>query len=969
MQQSVTPGHTGGSRLNRRLALATSLGLVAATLVAVAAPASAHQPPQPGPANTLPSAVPAKTTPSVDNGETDSIAQNGNVMIVGGTFTSVAGQTRNHVAAFNRTTGALTSFAPDVNGNVQSVLPGPTATTVYIGGAFTQVNGQPAQFVAELDLTTGNLVSGFKPPAFNFGYINDMVVRGNRLYLAGTFSKVGGKAHGGLASLNATTGALDPFMNIQLTGHHNDSGSGAQGWIGPWDFDVTPNGATMVAIGDFKYADGLLRDQVVMIDLTGSSAAIAPWATSRYSPYCFNWAFDAYVRGVSFSPDGSYFVVNATGGGNKNTLCDATSRFETNPSDSNAQPTWVDETGGDTVWALEVTSTAVYIGGHNRWNNNPNGADHALPGAVPRPGLAALDPVSGRPFAWNPGRNPLGAAVYAVLATDDGIWIGSDTLWIGNYKYKRPRLAFFPYAGGYTPASTSTTSLPATAWLGSSANSLSSVNFDGTTASSSSANSQGIDFGNWHGAFMVGNQVFYGYSDGFLYSRTFDGTTFGPAVKIDPYDDPAWDNVDSHDGTTFQGAVPTLYSKMTTVTGMLFSGGRMYYTLSGDQNLYSKWFTPDAGILDERTFTSVSSVNFKTADGMFVSGGFLYYASTDGFLRKVAFSNGVVSGVPVIVSGPGLPGNVNWSNRAMFLAATPKQNQAPTAAFDATCTGLYCSFDAGSSNDPDGSIANYSWTFGDGGTSSGASSTAGHTYASANTYSATLTVTDNQGATSSVTHSVTVSVPTSNIGFVGAAAAPGGNVKSKSVTIPPSAVVGNTALLFFTSNTADTWSGPTGVTGWDTVGSYANGSLTTTVYSKALAASDPSSQVTFTTGAVHHAALDVAVYSGVNSTNPVGPVTQAQDTSSASHTTPAAQSGAGDWAISFWADRSTATRTYTLPAGVVGRASSDDSGTLTDQAVVADSGAPVAGPTGSLTATTDAATSRSIAWTLILNTQ
>jgi hypothetical protein len=176
-------------------------------------------------------------------------------------------------------------------------------------------------------------------------------------------------------------------------------------------------------------------------------------------------------------------------------------------------------------------------------------------------------------------------------------------------------------------------------------------------------------------------------------------------------------------------------------------------------------------------------------------------------------------------------------------------------------------------------------------------------------------------------------------------------------------------LLFFTSNTVDTWTGPTGVTGWTSVGSYPNGSLTTTVYSKSLTASDPGANVTFTTSAVHHAALDVAVYSGVSQSNPVGPVTQAQDTSSASHTTPTAQSGAGDWVVSFWADRSTATRTYTLPAGVVSRASSTDSGSLTDQAVVADSGAPVAGPAGNLTATTDAATNKSIAWTLILNSQ
>ena len=176
----------------------------------------------------------------------------------------------------------------------------------------------------------------------------DASVTASSEIVRGTFSTVAGKPHAGLASLNPTTGALDPFINVQFAGHHNDSGTGAQGWVGPWDIDVTPNGATMVVIGNFKTANGLLRDQAAMLDLTGSSAQVAPWATSRYSTYCYNWAFDSYVRGVSFSPDGSYFVINATGGGN-GTLCDTTARFATNLTDTNAQPTWVDWTGGDTV--------------------------------------------------------------------------------------------------------------------------------------------------------------------------------------------------------------------------------------------------------------------------------------------------------------------------------------------------------------------------------------------------------------------------------------------------------------------------------------------------------------------------------------------------------------------------------------------------------------------------------------------
>ena len=59
--------------------------------------------------------------------------------------------------------------------------------------------------------------------------------------------------------------------------------------------------------------------------------------------------------------------------------------------------------------------------------------------------------------------------------------------------------------------------------------------------------------------------------------------------------------------------------------------------------------------------------------------------------------------------------------------------------------GTAVSFSSAGSSDPDGSIAGYSWNFGDGGTSTDANP--GHTYAAAGTYSVSLTVTDNLGAT------------------------------------------------------------------------------------------------------------------------------------------------------------------------------------------------------------------------------
>lgn len=78
-------------------------------------------------------------------------------------------------------------------------------------------------------------------------------------------------------------------------------------------------------------------------------------------------------------------------------------------------------------------------------------------------------------------------------------------------------------------------------------------------------------------------------------------------------------------------------------------------------------------------------------------------------------------------------------------------NDAPVAAFSASCDGLTCSFDAGASSDDD-AIASYSWNFGDGSSGNGVTTT--RNYAAAGAYSVTLTVMDNGGLTDSTTATV-----------------------------------------------------------------------------------------------------------------------------------------------------------------------------------------------------------------------
>jgi PKD repeat protein len=84
-------------------------------------------------------------------------------------------------------------------------------------------------------------------------------------------------------------------------------------------------------------------------------------------------------------------------------------------------------------------------------------------------------------------------------------------------------------------------------------------------------------------------------------------------------------------------------------------------------------------------------------------------------------------------------------------------NAKPVAAFTSSVNNLVVSFNGSGSSDSDGTVASYSWNFGDGQNGTGASPN--HTYAAAGTFDVVLTVTDNDGATDSVTHSVTAVAP------------------------------------------------------------------------------------------------------------------------------------------------------------------------------------------------------------------
>ena len=79
-------------------------------------------------------------------------------------------------------------------------------------------------------------------------------------------------------------------------------------------------------------------------------------------------------------------------------------------------------------------------------------------------------------------------------------------------------------------------------------------------------------------------------------------------------------------------------------------------------------------------------------------------------------------------------------NSPFWVTIAP--DQAPAAAFSASVASSTASFDASASSDSDGTVASYTWDFGDGQTQTTSSPTVSHVYANPGSYTASLRVTD-----------------------------------------------------------------------------------------------------------------------------------------------------------------------------------------------------------------------------------
>ncbi|GAA1604320.1 PKD domain containing protein [Actinoplanes couchii] len=419
--------------MHRRLLAVAAVAAVAVPALAVApAAADVHHP-------TVVSTDPVDWTPHVLDGTVWSLALVGDTVVVGGAFTKVADSSRRttyarkNIFAFGLSDGRIRTFAPEVDGAVYSLAPGPDHS-VYIGGAFKHVNGNEQRGLARMSLLDGGRYPTFAATV-NWGDVRTLVTRGSKVYAGGTFSAISGVPRVGLARMDAYTGAVDQAFDAKLAGPGLKRTRVEH-------FDVSPDGRKLIAVGAFLKSGGADRTQIALFDTGGPGAVLSNWWTDAFKPTCMK-GFDTYLRQVKFSPDGNYVVVAATGrASSAQKLCDAAARFETRGT-GEQNPTWVQRTGGDSLYAVAITGPAVYLGGHQRWFDNPYGTDGngPGPGAVSRPGIGAVNPNTGKALEWNPTRSR-GVGVRTFLATAGGLLVGSDTDQLGREYHGR--IGMFP---------------------------------------------------------------------------------------------------------------------------------------------------------------------------------------------------------------------------------------------------------------------------------------------------------------------------------------------------------------------------------------------------------------------------------------------------------------------------------------------------------------------------------------------
>jgi hypothetical protein len=432
------------------------------------------------------SPVPASDTPhlktTADNPpqQIRQLVQCGGTMYAVGSFSEIVKgsttYTRENIFSFSAAAPyTVTSWAPDVVGStgdtadysdaINSItFSNGNCADAYIGGEFTSVNGTAVKNIAEISTTTGNVVSAF---GSNASAAVDTLLGVDGHILAGGYYKSinGSSADPYMTSLSPVTGKDDGFVHLSISGQYNSSGA-----TRVYNQQLSHGGTLDLVEGDFTSVGGLQREQIFMLNLSGSAAAVTGWTSPQWdgsesqaeSQYqCVpNEAF--YLQAAAWSPDDSTIYIATTGyhangaptGQTPRTgLCDAAAAFPA--TQTSVQSNWINYTGCDSLYAAAADASTAYFAGHERFSMNPDDCDALGPNAYNAPGMEGLQPGTGKLYVNSAGSagyysRARGLGADDMLRTSAGLWIASDNLDGSEMCGGTSNLSgicFLPYAG------------------------------------------------------------------------------------------------------------------------------------------------------------------------------------------------------------------------------------------------------------------------------------------------------------------------------------------------------------------------------------------------------------------------------------------------------------------------------------------------------------------------------------------
>lgn len=595
-------------------------------------------------------------TPGAIDGRVEAIAIEGDTVFVGGTFTQIQmaldGEIFNqpYLFAYSKSTGAiLEDFDPILNKPVRALQTTGDGAGIFAGGDFTTLNGETnRKGLVKLD-KYGDRVQGFSARPNKRVYTMDR--SGNTLYIGGNFDRIGQVPVEYLAAIDAQSGALLPTVNMDFDGVISTTRTRGSASVDV--LKVTSDNQLMVVVGNFLSINGVSRSRLALLEL-GDQTSVSNWNTDVFDIQCPARKFPQYINGIDIAPDDSYFVTGTTGGPLTGyPACDTILRFELNDlTDTDAKPTWINYTGGDSVYEVATSEHAIYTGGHFRWLNNAFGRDWAGPGAVERRGLAVLDPLNGLPLLnWRADRNPRGVGVFSLETEPEGLYIGDDTDFLNGFEHLKFK---------FLPITSNTIKRPDAAALPSSifninGNALDAIAFDGTTLSAPMTLS-GTGWENTRGAMHLGGQLFHADDNGDMWvSELREDNTLGERTQVDllGLTSAQWD--------------------LAQLGGMFFDHerGRVYYSLENDPRLLWRAFTPDGPIFGDSEFVAKAqgALDWSKIRGMDVIGDRLYLGHVNGNLYRMHIDgSSPIEGAAEAVSGPDIDGK-NWNFPLLAFSA------------------------------------------------------------------------------------------------------------------------------------------------------------------------------------------------------------------------------------------------------------------------------------------------------------